>query len=1098
VAVNFVAKFAITAAMMAAQMALTMSQRIKGPRLDNLDVTVADYGVPIPRFWGIRRFETPIIWAEKLKEKKKTSKTKGGKYTEYRYFGTFAVLITDVAIDAVTRIWMDKHLVYDTTREGPISIGSALGGPVKIRAGKNMRIYRGTEDQLPDPRMEAWCEDRYGPDSCPAYRGSAYVVFEELPLEKFGNRIPQITIEAVREKTTTLPYETVAGKPPGLNRLWGFTFSPDYSRFITCVGEAFEIWDTAARARLVKGNFAQSVNDSLGGVGLRSDGSILLCSEDYTKLYRFSADGNGLGAVLATFAGGTLDTARWQAEVRVRRDRHGVEHWITMPPAPLKYFFVDGAEFRMEDVTGIDWLPAEVFNDVDGNVWMVGRVYGVGSTNARFLRVIGDGPGPSFFTVPGLPANSAHSGNCTACAAPDGMFVLAWNHGGLYRINPADGSILASRSIGLDVYNTGKQFANLRPGDESLWIHSDGSQVAREISLRTLADLRTANLLSWKNEDTDGLIYDPVNHALICGPQIANVVTWRYLDRIGAASTTLKTVVDDVCSWVGIEGADTTQLTQPIAGYSVTQGSAKDMIAPLLDVHDVDARPHDFSIQFLNRGSSPSGATLLTRDFVRAGREDPRYRVTIAQDGDLPRRITLNFADRDKDQQTNTVISQRPLDATASRRDETIDLTTYVASPAEMQPRADRFFRRLWNSRETIANGLTAQELRLEPGDVRNVELDGIVHAARLKKIVIRGPLVECEWVRDDPSLAQLGTATGAPMDGRDDEVITLPSPSKGFVLDMPLARDADNDVNPILYLAAGSYITGGLWPGAAVLRGDDGSYDEQLALIESSGMATWGYATGVLASRNPNLWDRGSGVNVRTYGEALTSATEDAIDADPMLNLAAIGRNGRWELIQFATTTLQGDGSYTLTRLKRGRRGTEGNVGNHAIGDEFVLIGNAVPHELGLGEIGNDFAIKAVTIGRAEDSAFPVELVFAGNTLKPYAPGGFRAWRNVATGDWNFEWARRTRVGGAWIGGTAIPIGEASEAYELAIPLPGGGSRTIASSSPSATWTAAEQSADFGAPQASLPANVAVYQLSDSVGRGFAARSPAVFARAA
>jgi hypothetical protein len=58
-----------------------------------------------------------------------------------------------------------------------------------------MRIYLGTETQDADPRMESWCEDRYGADSCPAYKGTAYIVFEDLPLEKFGNRIPQISVE---------------------------------------------------------------------------------------------------------------------------------------------------------------------------------------------------------------------------------------------------------------------------------------------------------------------------------------------------------------------------------------------------------------------------------------------------------------------------------------------------------------------------------------------------------------------------------------------------------------------------------------------------------------------------------------------------------------------------------------------------------------------------------------------------------------------------------------------------------------------------------------------------------------------------------------
>ena len=64
---SVVAKAAVTAGMMAANMALTMSRKIEGPRLDDLKVTVADYGTPLPMVWGKRRIEgLPIIWAEPI------------------------------------------------------------------------------------------------------------------------------------------------------------------------------------------------------------------------------------------------------------------------------------------------------------------------------------------------------------------------------------------------------------------------------------------------------------------------------------------------------------------------------------------------------------------------------------------------------------------------------------------------------------------------------------------------------------------------------------------------------------------------------------------------------------------------------------------------------------------------------------------------------------------------------------------------------------------------------------------------------------------------------------------------------------------------
>ena len=60
--------------------------------------------------------------------------------------------------------------------------------------GVTMRVHLGDEDQDADPFIAA----KMGAANTPAYRGTAYVVFEELPLERFGNRLPQLSFEVFR------------------------------------------------------------------------------------------------------------------------------------------------------------------------------------------------------------------------------------------------------------------------------------------------------------------------------------------------------------------------------------------------------------------------------------------------------------------------------------------------------------------------------------------------------------------------------------------------------------------------------------------------------------------------------------------------------------------------------------------------------------------------------------------------------------------------------------------------------------------------------------------------------------------------------------
>ena len=57
-----------------------------------------------------------------------------------------------------------------------------------------IRVHRGGDAQAADSLIEA----KEGEGRAPAYRGTAYVVFERMPLARFGNRIPQLNFEVFR------------------------------------------------------------------------------------------------------------------------------------------------------------------------------------------------------------------------------------------------------------------------------------------------------------------------------------------------------------------------------------------------------------------------------------------------------------------------------------------------------------------------------------------------------------------------------------------------------------------------------------------------------------------------------------------------------------------------------------------------------------------------------------------------------------------------------------------------------------------------------------------------------------------------------------
>ncbi|RDV06439.1 hypothetical protein DXH95_03155 [Sphingorhabdus pulchriflava] len=1070
----------ITIALTAANTALTASRKIEGQRLDDLSVTVADYGVPCNYFVGMRRFDgVPIIWAEKLREIKVKRKTKGGKLTNYEYQATFAFEVADHPCDAVTRIWFDKQLVYDMTGAGPPTLFSLKKGFV---LADHLRIYLGDESQMPDPRMQATVDAEHGAGSTPAYRGKTIGVCEEIPVDKFGNRIPQLMVEAVGAATTVYPYETKATIEPQPNALWNFAFSPDGSKLVWGSNSRFEIWDVPSRTRLSHGPWGASVN--LGNrIGLFRDGRIYQVSDGNDQLFQLSSDGLALAGVVCTFVGITYQ----QDECWVLEDGDGVEHWGTVPYSSLSNYYFDGVVHEPIAEDGFAWSPTGYLTDGHGDIWVYGRVIGIGSTTAVFKRLV-DTSGitrtsPMSVTLPN--AASSVVGELAGCHYVDDMFdhfVISWANGFLYSIDINAGTVTQQRSISLDGFNTPKQFACLRQDFTSIWLNNN------EISLADLSTIRSVTLNNWLAQDADGIIYDAVNHALITAPQFDQEITWRYLDRVTGDGLTLQAVVETVHALAGMDAADADAnlLTQNVRGYNWTQGSGQDILEPLLDLYDVDPRPHGFLLHYQPRGGA-AGTALAFDNFAQPDADAAAYVFTGIGSSDLTRAIALTFADADADQEPNSARAARPLDAVDGLPQErTIDMNTLVLTAGEAKAFVDRMHRRQLFDSKPYQLALTAQQIALEPADVHTMTLPSGAVKARLKSFALDADrTMSTEWLRDDPSVAVLGTPDGAAMAGHVPEVIIIPGPSRVAILDVPLATDVHDSTVPFLYFGAGPYGSG-YWPGADIAISDSGleaDFEASWAAVDSSAAMDWGV---VLALPNLNAlpWviDNGSVLNVRMNNGTLSSVTESQLLEDGELNLALIGG----EYIQFRTASLQGDGSYNLSGLLRGCRGTEHEIANHSLGEMFVLMNSDIGRrEIGVGEIGDLDAWRAATNGRDIDGAAEVSLTFTANAHRPYAPVHGIALLDTGSGDWSISATRRTRIGGANVDGQDVPLGEVSESWSADVMDGAIVKRTITGTSLPLAYTSAQQTADWGAPQTSIEVNL--YQISPALSlRGF------------
>jgi GTA TIM-barrel-like domain/Putative phage tail protein len=154
------------------------SDAVEVGRVDRFRLMGASEGAAVAQVWGRTRLAGQVIWATRFVEDvTKSGGSKGApqpKTVSYSYSVSLAIALCEGEILRVGRIWADGMEI----------------APKRL----NLRVYTGSEDQLPDPVIVAV----EGADKAPAYRGIAYVVIEDLALADFGNRVPQFNFEVFR------------------------------------------------------------------------------------------------------------------------------------------------------------------------------------------------------------------------------------------------------------------------------------------------------------------------------------------------------------------------------------------------------------------------------------------------------------------------------------------------------------------------------------------------------------------------------------------------------------------------------------------------------------------------------------------------------------------------------------------------------------------------------------------------------------------------------------------------------------------------------------------------------------------------------------
>jgi hypothetical protein len=314
---------------------------------------------------------------------------------------------------------------------------------------------------------------------------------------------------------------------------------------------------------------------------------------------------------------------------------------------------------------------------------------------------------------------------------------------------------------------------------------------------------------------------------------------------------------------------------------------------------------------------------------------------------------------------------------------------------------------------------------------------------------------------------------------------LRLPGETRLILMDAPIWQDSDDNAGFYWVVTAESRF----WRGASILRSSDLGVNYEV-MSPVGVRTTLGDVVAATPTGPVSIWDR---TNVITVVLAFEDDELESVSELQVLN----GANAAWlgnpdgqggELLQFATATLIAPQTYELSDLLRGRLGTEANVGTH--GPDEVLV-MATESSTGRSDFGpGDWDIERLykpvsTLTDQQDVTAQAFTNFgAGKT--PYSPVHIAGDRDGAN-NLTVEWVRRTRLRVPGLGGGNVPLGEASEAYEIDIldgASPATVLRTLTATAPIVDYTAAEQTSDGLTP--GDPVSLRVYQISDIRGRGY------------
>lgn len=1117
-----------------------------GPKLDDTKVSINSYGAPVGIAYGMGDFQCEQIWVKGgERQARETSQSSGGKggpsYITTQYYATFAALICDSEIGGIRRIFLGRELVYDGTSEA-LSAAIIGGDPLPLTGaveGVTFRAYLGTATQQPDPSIQA-----ENPQAS-AYRGFAYIVFDDLPLESFGNEIPPVFVEVVtagqvNKLDVGLTQYTHSDDPDA-------TFDPARSR----------LFKTEEDSNLGGSNMKVEIYDMLGGVKERTDDlsgtPAPWATSGITTPNTLMTDANGLTLTYHSLPPAPAPDGsfyviceRWTGATEggtgIVVDAETGQYQSTLSTVVNKAFgFPDVMGFAGKPlwhcVRRTSWAGLDPATGLPGFAYLRG-------TNRGIIHYGRCGMGPTdAIRCDGRCSlsNFNTTSSWLACdIRPDGDYIYAFYNrsdnvrilsripiiglsvqdASLSFIETADITVEVTTDIGLPigmvydpdaekvfiagqsgnaVYDAGLSHVvtnltddrgmgfNMISGhmDGVVWFQSSRASADDEIHGYSTEDgsITTLDFTEWGLSDicnTDpiwrirsdiwiGNVYTDIGST----PYAKQPILF-YGDRVGVDKITLASVLLNSAQRAGLTASqlDLTAVTRLIYGapQKSPQVNARGIWEDLLIHTDHEAALIDGKLTVTPRATSSQG----TITDLHLGADDGPPLMRRTNTNEVLRRVEVNYKSVPANLEAATQADEFPVDV-VPEGDVIRFGTSLIMDDDEAWADAQRLLAIGSSERTEMEIAVPYVRRDIDPGHIWTISADAGAHDMRVKEITGDGVLQvkgRAAWPFLNASGTPIDTSRAAPQ-------LAEISATDFALIDGHIWRDEDD--NARFTVAAWPRRSYFQWDGGLVFRSTDPDvFTDEFFTIDTASIV--GAATGALGDiPSCGSWDRANSLTVRMVNGTPVSATEAQVLTGSNPVWVQCGSTGEWELIQFAGATENADGTWTLSNLLRGRRGTEHLTASHAIGDRVVWADELTARRVGGSQIGTEFYYISQSIGGTQNLSTRRAFTNSARGLRPYSVARVRGSRDGSS-NLTVTWLRRSRQTGI-VWRSTRPLAESTESYEIDVMNGASVVRTITATSATASYTAAEQTTDFGSTQSSV--TLRIYQMSATFGRG-------------